>query len=279
MVLSVPAAAASPRPAVRGGSYRRAFRYLRMLAELGPGAHSLTEISHHVGEADHRSLVHQVLTAGVDESLVLWLDRGRYEVLPLPVADATALPALGRQGAAIALPPGVRPALAALQRTFGGIVVLHGLVTPGPRHVQLAAAPGARRDLEALMDGQDLPGGLPLSQGAAGHAILAYLDPARAARVLARPAVPGGLFSEPLRADLARIRERGHAESRAGDWRTIAVPLLDGTGADGALSVTVRAGAANPIGAGLRDRLHATAVYLASVMQDPPPHPLRRTGS
>lgn len=232
----------------RGGAYRWPFRLITALLELGDGDHSLAEIAHALRvPTAHAS---QVLSAGMDEK---WVDRPRYGRYALhgPVPSRRLQPAAsGQPRGADHSPLGradLSAQLASLQRRSGGLVILHGLIElVTPWHVHLACNDGGHEHLRALIDDEDLPSYLPLTQGAGGHAMIPWLDPRLALRVLAAPRHPGGVLVEPLAEAAEAIRDRGYAVTRAEQWTTIAAPLLGSVTGPGAVSVTVPADSAAP---------------------------------
>jgi DNA-binding IclR family transcriptional regulator len=231
----------------RGSAYRWPFRLITALVELGDGDHALGEIA----KAMHVPATHasQVLNAGMSEH---WVKRRRYGRYALhgPIASRQL-----RRSTANNRPQGeVAPAagrgevsaqLAALQRRTGGLVILHALLElVTPWHVHFACNDGGSDRLRALIDDEDLPSYLPLTQGAGGHAMIPWLDPRMALKLVAAPRHPGGVLLEPLAEPPEAIRDRGYAVTSGGQWTTLAAPLLGSAAVAGAVSVTVQAGSA-----------------------------------
>jgi hypothetical protein len=217
------------------------------MRDLGDGDHSLAEIARAMGVPTSHAL--QVISAAVSEQ---WVERPRYGRYALhgPVASRSLpQPAGAPSPATVPVSPAhrseVSARLAALQRRSGGLVILHGLLeVVTPWHVHLACNDGGREHLQALIDDEDLPSFLPLGQGAGGHAMIPWLDPRLAVRVLAAPRQPGGVLVEPLAEPPDAIRDRGYAVASSGRWTTLAAPLLGSVHAGGALSATIPAGTA-----------------------------------
>lgn len=229
----------------RGRSYRWGFRLLTALCDLGDGDHSLGEIARTMGVPATHAL--QVISAAVSEQ---WVERPRYGRYALhgPVASralkypAAASPLRAPQSPAARSE--VKARLAGLQRRSNGLVILHGLLElVTPWHVHLACNDGAREHLRALIDDEHLPSFLPLGQGAGGHAMIPWLDPRLAVRVLDSPRRPGGALVEPLADSLDAIRDRGYAVTTGRGWTTLAAPLLGSVHVAGAVSATVPTGA------------------------------------
>lgn len=219
-------------PTIPGGPgvADRAHFVQQVLAELGPGAHSLRDIAAAAGLDD--STTSRILTAGIYREIYERPRRGMYQLAPPPSDLAYALPQGPTRDEA-------HQALQALREaTDGGLVFLYTKspgTTAGRQCTDMAVGDSDLADLG--MTAHDVMSVIrSLRTGASGRAILAYLPEAVQAHVLAEP-VPDGAGpgvirdADQLTASLVEIRELGfalgHQECMA-HWNSIAAPVFDG---------------------------------------------------
>ncbi|WP_079036419.1 MULTISPECIES: helix-turn-helix domain-containing protein [Streptomyces] len=216
MKIAQPSSDQSPQTAAD-----RAFRLLRALHELGPGAHALDTLTRLTGLA--RSTTHRILQSAVREGAVLQCGYGRYRLARHAAPPSGQLPHLP-----VSLEI-VGAELAALCHRAGRAAFLHvPVMLRPPLRVSLwcSHAPGAD-PVPAPTDG-DRAGLLfraPLHTDAAGLVLLANL--------------PG---AAPEQAGLERIRALGHARtpSPLPGWDLVSAPVRRGAATVASVSLLIR---------------------------------------
>ncbi|MEU5426321.1 helix-turn-helix domain-containing protein [Streptomyces olivoreticuli] len=200
----------------------RAFRILRALDTLGPGAHSLDTLTRLTGLA--RSTAHRILQSAVREGAVLQSGYGRYRL-----AQSFATPADGPFPNLPLSLARVRFELAELRKRAGQASFLHvPVMLRPPLRVALSHDQEQGGDFETVMRSSDrayLLFRAPLRADAAGLVLLAHL--------------PGAFPADPV---LERIRVLGHARtpSALAGWDLVAAPVRRGTVCVAAVSLLVR---------------------------------------
>lgn len=224
--------------AVRGGvqSIDRAVAILRCFDSRHPDL-GITEIARMTGLST--STAHRILVAMAANRLVRQTPDRRYGLGPLLVQLARngAIPTTFRDVAA--------PFMASLRDEVDETVGLHELLSTEERAVIDQAE--SRQELRRHYTDIGVP--VSLHHGAPGKAMLSMLSWERQVWWLSRPinAITPATITDPeqLRADLAKVRERGwactNAERTAG-IRAVAAPIFDHSGAViGAIGLSVPA--------------------------------------
>lgn len=226
----------------------RAFRLLRALGALGPGAHSLDALTRLTGLA--RSTAHRILQSAVREGAVLQRGYGQYQLAP-----SSATPPAGHLPHLPASLESLRAELAALRKRAGQAAFLHvPVMLRPPLRVSLCGSHEPGGELESALADSDRAGLLfraPLHADAAGLVLLAHL--------------PGGAPHDPV---LERIRALGHARtpSALAGWDLVSAPVRRGGATVAAVSLLARRSGAPSS----HKREAAEVMQVAARLCDPP---------